>query len=104
MVLNGSSASTHPTHLEPQVGLWPWRAEMGVREPAQCLTSILTSVSPCRRYQSVFSTPFSTRGSWGCTFKSTPAQDLGIRDPEEEGKVRSTLPEWTRALQKWGAM
>lgn len=52
----------------------------------------------------MFSMSFSTKGSWGCTFKSMPARTLGIRDAEEEGKVRSTLTEWTRALLKWGTI
>lgn len=51
----------------------------------------------------MFSTSFSTRGSWGCTFKSMPAQALGIRDPDGEGKVRPILTGWTRALLKWGS-
>lgn len=81
----GTCYQMYPQHLSTLAygpGEKGGPGELGAtREPDQCLTSTLTSGSPCSRCQSVFSTPFSSRGSWGCTFKSMPAQILGILDP-----------------------
>lgn len=60
------------------------------RDSAQCLTSTLTSLSPCSRCQFVVSGSLSTRGFCSCTFKSMPTQVRGIWDPERKGR-KSTV-------------